>query len=119
MTNDTPKSVVIVDRSHSSGYRLRNSLLKSEVTAHVFDAFAPALALLKCKKIDTVVVEFDTDKATVDFCDAVRTLHIPLVYSSTPIEPHDLRQYGFDIMFPGLAYSPSMFVHYAQPKLAD
>jgi hypothetical protein len=116
MYQNTPKSIVIVDRSHANGYRLRNALLKSEVTAHVFDAFAPALALIKSKKIDTVVVKFDTDKATVEFCNAVRELQIPVVYSSTPIEPHDLRQYGFDIMFPMLAYSPSMFVHYAPRK---
>jgi response regulator RpfG family c-di-GMP phosphodiesterase len=62
----------IVDRSCASGYRLRNSLSDSDVTVHVFNAWPAALAMIHRKKIDTVVVEFDTDKDTVDFCNTVK-----------------------------------------------
>jgi DNA-binding response OmpR family regulator len=114
MCQSTPKSIIIVDRSRTHGYRLRNSLLETEFTAHVFNAFAPALALLQSKKIDTVVVEFDTDKPTVDFCEAVRGMGVPVVFSSGRVEPHDLRQYGFDIVSAAPAPSPDIVLQGTQ-----
>lgn len=80
--SNIPKSIIIVDRSHSCGCRLRNSLLVTGDTPHVFNSFAPALRLLQTKRIDTVVVEFATDQETLDFCDKVKALHIPVVYST-------------------------------------
>ena len=87
--SELSKSILIVDRSYTCGCRLRNSLLVTGATAHVFHSFASALALLRNKKIHTVVVEFDTDPETVAFCDKVRDLRIPVVYStgSSPTAP--------------------------------
>jgi hypothetical protein len=119
MPADTPTSVLIVDRSRAAGYRLRECLLKSDTMAHVFDGFVPALAMLRRKKIDTVVVEFDADKATIDFCNAVKDLHVPIVYSSAPVQPLDPRQFGFEVTFPTLPHSPSMRVQYAHARNSE
>ena len=116
MPGDAPNSIVIVDRSHASGYRLRESLSNSNVTAHVFNAYPPALAMIHRKKIDTVIVEFDTDKETLDFCSTLKELNIPVVFTSAPVEPFDLRQYGFQVNFPTLPRSPTLRVQYAHPK---
>ncbi len=119
MPADAPKCILIVDRSRTSGCRLRDCLLKSHTTAHVFDAYVPALSMLQRKKIDTVVVEFDADKATLDFCNAVKDLNVPMVYSSAPLEPFDLRQYGFGVTFPTLPHSPSLRVQYAHTRNSE
>ena len=108
----TAKSVVVVDRSRSSGVGICNCLAKTDDTAHVFNDFPGALQLMKRKKIDAVVVEFDTDKDTLEFCDAARSLGIPVIYSSAPIEPFDLRQYGFQVVFTELPHAPRMQIQY-------
>jgi hypothetical protein len=36
--------------------------------------------LLRSKEINTAVVEFDTDKATLDFCKEAHARSVPLVY---------------------------------------
>lgn len=117
MPQQLPKSVVIVDRSRASGFRLRSALVKSDVTAHVFNNFPAALRLLERKAVDTVVVEFDTDHATVDFCKAVRAMKVPLVYSSAPIEAHDLRQFGFNVSFEAVPKTSRLFVSYPLAKV--
>jgi two-component SAPR family response regulator len=116
MSTVAPKSVVVVDRSRAAGFRLRNCLLDDDATVHVFDAFPPALAMLHRKKIDTVAVEFDTDKATLDFCSEVQSLNVPLVFLSAPIEPFDLREYGFRATFPNLPHAPNLQVQYAHSR---
>lgn len=110
MSRQLPQSVVIVDRSRASGFRLRSALVKNNVTAHVFNNYAAALRLLERKSVDTVVVEFDTDRDTVNFCNAVKAMKVPVVYSSGPIDSHDLRQYGFNVMFQSLPKSPNLVV---------
>lgn len=75
-------SILIVDRSRACGWRLRNALLEAGASVHVFHAFPPALALLRAKAIDTAVVEFDTDRKTLEFCREVHSLGVPLVFST-------------------------------------
>lgn len=117
MSHQLPKSVIIVDRSRASGFRLRSALVNSNVTAHVFNNFASALRLLERKAIDSVVVEFDTDRDTVNFCNAVKAMNVPVVYSSGPIDAHDLRQFGFNVTFESLPKAPKLFVHYPLAKV--
>lgn len=62
--------------------KFRNALVDSGATAHVFSNYAAALTLLRRKKIDTVVIQFARDAGTIDFCEAVRALNIPLVFAS-------------------------------------
>ena len=83
----TAKSIVIVDPSRTSGVGLRNCLTRAGDTAHVFSNFASALKMVERKKVDAVVVDFDTDRETVTFCDAVRSLGVQVVYSSSPVQP--------------------------------
>ena len=66
-------------------HHIRNALLRSGATTHVFNTYAAALTLLRRKKIDTVVLEFSRDQATADFCEAVRSLNIPLIYVSPSV----------------------------------
>jgi hypothetical protein len=110
------KVILIVDASRSSGVQLRNSLASGEDTVHVVSSFAPALQLLQRKKIDTAVVEFSSDKATTNFCNAARELGVPVVYTSPPVGPFDLRQYGFEVAFPDLTGYPTMRVQYQQAR---
>lgn len=100
MPQDLRKSIIIVDRSRSAGYSLRNSLQSQGVTAHVFNSYPAALALLDSKTIHTVFIEFEIDEATMAFYDAVKTTGVSIVFTPTAIEPDDLRQYGFDVRFP-------------------
>jgi hypothetical protein len=72
-------------------HHIRNALLRSGATTHVFNTYAGALTLLQRKKIGTVVLEFARDQATADFCEAARSLNVPLVYASPP---GSLRFYG-------------------------
>jgi DNA-binding NtrC family response regulator len=98
----TSKSIVVVDRGRVSGFALRNCLARAGDTAHIFSNFKSALKMIERKKIDSVVVEFDTDKETTAFCDAARALGVSVVFASSPIQPFDIRQYGFIASFPRL-----------------
>lgn len=107
------KSIVVVDRSRSSGVAWRECLARSGDTAHILSNFHSALEMIERKKIDAVLVEFDTDKETIAFCGVVHDLGIPIVYASTPIAPFDPREYGFVASFPHLPSAPKLPVQYA------
>ena len=47
-----PISIVIIDRLHSFGCGLRNAFSSSNVTALVFDSYAPAHLLMQSKTIE-------------------------------------------------------------------
>jgi hypothetical protein len=79
-----PSRSVILISPLGCFYPIRNALLNSGAKIHVFQTYAAALTLLQRKKIDTVVIQFARDQATTDFCDAVRSLNVPLVYASPP-----------------------------------
>lgn len=111
------RSFVIVDRSLASGYEMRNALLRTGASVHVFSSYSAALTLLERKKIDSVVVEFDNDKPTTDFCIAVRRLNIPVVYSAPPVAPDDLRQFGFRINFSQRRETPTIFLPYRTARI--
>ncbi len=108
----TAKSIIVVDQSRIFGVDLRNSIAKAGDTAHVFSSFPPALQMLRCKKVDAVVVQFESDKATREFCSAAKELGVPVIYTSSPVGPLDPRQYGFEAAFIDLPHSPTLHVHY-------
>lgn len=112
MAKDLPQAIIIVDRSRLYGISLRASLNKRQVCTHVFHNFAAALALLRSKKIDTVVVEFDGKPETAKFCEEARARDVPVVFSASPVKPKDLRQNGFHAEFQDVPGRPRMFVHY-------
>lgn len=76
------RSVIIVSTPGCVPHHIRNALLNTGATTHVFNSYAAALTLLRRKKIDTVVIQFARDTATVNFCEAVRSLNVPVVYAS-------------------------------------
>jgi hypothetical protein len=106
------QSFVIVDHSSGPGYGVRNALLGVGATVHVFRSCAAALMLVQHKKVDAVLVEFANDKPTADFCNAVRRLKVPIVFSTPPAHASDLRNFGFEIGFPARSDSPVIFVPY-------
>lgn len=106
------KSFVVVDRSRARGFELRETVVKSGDTAHVFGKFAPALEMIARKRIDAVLVEFDTDKETTAFCTAAQALGVPVIFMSAPIHPLDVREYGFIASFPDLPHAPQLPVQY-------
>lgn len=77
-----PTASVIIVSTPACVPHIRNALLDNGARAHVFNTYAAALTLLRRKKIDTVVIQFARDTATVNFCEAVRSLNVPLVYAS-------------------------------------
>jgi hypothetical protein len=77
-----PTFSVIIVSTPGCVPHIRHALLDCGATAHVFNTYAAALTLLRRKKIDTVVIQFARDAATVNFCEAVRSLNVPLVYAS-------------------------------------
>jgi DNA-binding response OmpR family regulator len=116
MLQNESRSIVIVDRSRSIGMQLREVLTGDRVTKHVFDRFVPALELISCKKVDTVVVEFAADRETIEFCEEMKRRHVPIVYSSAPASALDTRQYGFSVVFTDLPQLPTMHIQYRRPR---
>ena len=106
------KSIVVVDQSRIFGVELWNSMAKTGDTVHVFSSFPPALQMLMRKKVDAVVVQFESDRATRAFCNAAKELGVPVIYTPSPVGPLDPRQYGFEIAFTDLPNSPTLRVHY-------
>lgn len=106
------KSFVIVDRTRAAGLKVRDIVVKSGSTAHVFSRFPPALEMIKRKHIEGVLVEFDTDKQTTAFCAAVQKLGVPVIYLSAPSHPFDIREFGFVATFPELPHAPKLPVQY-------
>lgn len=106
------KSFVVVDRTRSCGLELRDIVVKSGDTAHVFSGFSPALEMVERKHIDAVLVEFDTDKQTTAFCAAVQALGVPVIFLSAPFHPFDIREFGFVASFPDLPHAPNLPVQY-------
>ena len=106
------QSFVIVDHSSGPGYGVRSALLGAGATVHVFRSCTAALMLMQHKKVDAVLVEFANDKPTADFCNAVRRLKVPIVFSTQPAHASDLRNFGFEIGFPARSDSPVIFVPY-------
>jgi hypothetical protein len=106
------KSIIVVDRSRKFGVDLRNAIAKTGDNSHVFSSFPPALQMLKCKKVDAVVVQFDSDSSTREFCNAAKELGVPVIYTSSPVGPLDPRQYGFEAAFIDLPHSPTLHVRY-------
>jgi hypothetical protein len=116
-TNSAP-AYVIIDRSLGASYVVRSHLLNIGADVHVFASYSAALLLLQRKKIACVLIEFDNDKPTVDFCNAVRRIGVPLVFSASPVAPHDLRQFGFRVNFPQRRESPTIFLPYRSRRRA-
>jgi DNA-binding response OmpR family regulator len=110
----TTKSIVIVDRSRSIGFALRQCLADSHDTVHVFGSFRSALQMIEHKKIDAALVEFDTDKETTAFCEEARARGIPIVYASSPAERLDLQKYGFSASFTHLPHAPRLPIQYGR-----
>ena len=97
------KAIVIVDRSSNYGMRLRDTLQRRNAVAYVFKKYAPALAFMRATKVDTVVVEFDVEVETLDFCDAAKALKIPILFSAKALQPDELTEYGVreaDVIYP-------------------
>ncbi|AGK57078.1 hypothetical protein HYPDE_26988 [Hyphomicrobium denitrificans 1NES1] len=84
ISHDHAPSILIVDRSMSCGWRLCRSLLEKGATIHVFHAFEPALRLLRSKKIDTAMIEFDADEAALEFCREADARSVALVFTPLP-----------------------------------
>lgn len=78
-------SVVIVDQNLSFGWRLWSSLVKQGVNAHIFNGFAPALMLMRQKKVDAVVLEYSSDAHAVALRDAAKELKVPIVFIGGPL----------------------------------
>ncbi len=112
----TAKSIIVVDQSRIFGADLRNSIANAADIAHVFSSFPPALQMLKCKKVDAVVVQFDSDRATREFCNAAKERGVPVIYTSPPVGPLDPCQYGFEVAFTDLPHSPTLRVHYRDAR---
>ncbi len=97
------QAIVVVERPRKQGTRRRHTPSRRNTLAYVFNSFAPALDFMRATKADAVVVEFDVEVATMDFCDAVRALRVPIIFSANSLEPNDLAQYGLsasDVIYP-------------------
>jgi DNA-binding response OmpR family regulator len=90
-SRDHAPSILIVDRSRTYGWRLCRTLLANGAKIHIFHAFEPALRLLRTKRIDTAVVEFDADEATLGFCREAEARSVALVYSPAPLAKLETR----------------------------
>lgn len=97
------QAIVVVKRPRKHGTKLRHTTSHRNTLAYAFNSFAPALAFMRATKADAVVVEFDVEVETMDFCDAVKALKVPIIFSATSLEPHDLTQYGLsrsEVIYP-------------------
>ena len=97
------QAIVVVERPRKLGTQLRHTPSHRNTVAYAFNSFARALAFMRATKADAVVVEFEVEVETMDFCDAVKALKVPIIFSATSLEPHDLPQYGLsrlDVIYP-------------------
>ena len=97
------QAIVIVEPPGKYGTKLRHTPSQRKTVAYVFNSFAPALAFMQATKAEAVVVEYDVEVETMDFCDAVKALKVPVIFSANSLEPHDLAQYGLsasDVIYP-------------------
>lgn len=90
------RAIVIVVRSTNHPMRFCDTRRKRSGSAYVFGSYGQALAFVQETKVNSVVIEFDVEKETLDFCDAVKALKVPIIVSAGSLEPHDLTQYGID-----------------------
>jgi response regulator RpfG family c-di-GMP phosphodiesterase len=97
------QSVVIVDLSQSFGWRLWSSLVKQNVSTHIFYDYASALMLLRQKKIDTIVMEYRTDVETIAFCNIAKEMNVPVVFVGGPSSRLELKKMGYGRDFHRLA----------------
>ena len=98
------QAIVVVERPRKHVTQLRHTPSHRSTVAYAFNSFASALAFMRATKTDAVVVEFDVEVETMDFCDAVKALKVPVVFSATSLETSDPQQYGFswsDVVYPG------------------
>jgi hypothetical protein len=98
------KAIVIVARANSDEMRLRDNIRQRKAIAFAFETYGPALVLMRTSKVDTVLVEFDVETETIDFCDAAKALKIPILFSANELNTRTLAEYGLsrsDIIYPG------------------
>ena len=94
---------MIVERPRKHGKQLRHTPSHRNTVAYAFNSFAPALAFMRATKANAVVVEFDVEVETMDFCDAAKALKVPIVFSANSLETSDPTLYGFswsDVVYP-------------------
>jgi hypothetical protein len=94
---------VIVERPRKHGKQLRHTPSHWNTVAYAFNSFTPALAFMRATKANAVVVEFDVEVETMDFCDAAKALKVPIVFSANSLETSDPTLYGFswsDVVYP-------------------
>lgn len=97
------RAIVIVERSSNQRMRFCDARQKRNGSAYVFGSYSHALAFVRTTKVDSVVIEFDVEADTLDFCDAVKALEVPIVVSANSLEPRDLSQFGIsgsDVIYP-------------------
>lgn len=94
------RAIVIVERSINPPMRFCDTSRKRTGSAYAFGSYGQALAFLQETRVDSVVIEFDVGTDTLDFCDAVKALKVPIVVSPY-LEPGDLKRYG--VREPGLS----------------
>ncbi|WP_045834994.1 hypothetical protein [Hyphomicrobium sp. 99] len=88
------RAIVIVERSINQPMRFCDTRHKRSGSAYVFGSYGEALAFVQGTKVNSVVIEFDVEADTLDFCDAVKALKVPIVVSANSLEPQNLTQFG-------------------------
>ena len=97
------QAIVVVERPRKHVTQLRHTPSHRSTVAYAFNSFAPALAFMQATKADAVVVEFDVEVETMDFCDDAKALKVPVIFSANGLETNDPTLYGFswsDVIYP-------------------
>jgi hypothetical protein len=97
------KAIVIVECPKGYAMQRRDAPCHGNTLAYAFRSYRVALAFLRGTKAQTVIVEFDVEVETMDFCDAVKALKVRVIFSGNSLEPRDLTQYGLsksDVVYP-------------------
>jgi hypothetical protein len=96
------QAIVIVERPQMK----RTRLPRQHSLAYAFTSFVPALTFLQSTHAKAVLVEFDVEVPTMDFCDALKSLNVSIIFSATSLYPDALETYGLsasDVVFPAPA----------------
>lgn len=88
------RAIVIVERSINCPMWFCDTRRKPAGSAYAFGSYGQALAFVQETRVDSVVIEFDVDTDTLDFCDAVKALKVPIVVSLNGLEAQSLTKYG-------------------------
>ena len=80
-----PECLLVIDPKHTFARGLTESLPDVPVRAFVLHEFGPAMAILRDRQFDLIILEYSQAEKAQAICEEARMRNIPVVFT-TPCE---------------------------------